>query len=325
MSVMLTRTLFLILICLVSSAPARAETGGGETRKNGDGIYSFTTGQGNFSMFAIGKDAVAVFETFDSKHAKAMLAAIRGITDKPIKYAFHSHNHWDHASGGAVFREAGAETVMHGFAAEWLEAHPGQDTAPPSMVWSGDRRELEMGDFTIEMRYLGLNHGLGLTVFTIPERKVAYIADLVTPNRVMFSVVPDFNIGEWERSLGELLELPFDAAVCSHNALPVSEALDGCTRKHVTEERQYIRDLRNAIVAEFQKGTAFSEVPKAVRLPQYAHWVGYDAWLEMNTFRLMTDLFMGPFPWVPRADQQPQPIEDVGENAIRRRLGTSGR
>ena len=140
---------------------------------------------------------------------------------------------------------------------------------------------------------------MGLTIFTIPERRAAYIADLVTPNRVMFSVVPDFNIGEWERSLCEILEMDFDVAVCSHNELPMKEAMNGCTRTDVEEERQFIRDLRNAILAEFEKDTGFMGIPKAVRLPQYSHWVGYDAWLEMNTLRLMTDLWMGPFPWVP--------------------------
>jgi len=88
----------------------------------------------------------------------------------------------------------------------------------------------------------------------------------------------DFNIGEWERSLTEIPNLEFDIAVCSHNGLPVDEALNGCTQAHVQEERQFIRDLRNAILAEFQKGTSFLEVPKAVRLPQYEHWAGYDAW-----------------------------------------------
>jgi glyoxylase-like metal-dependent hydrolase (beta-lactamase superfamily II) len=56
-----------------------------------------------------------------------------------------------------------------------------------------------------------------MTVIVIPERSVAYFGDLVTPNRVMFSIVPDFNIGEWEHSLGEILELVFDVTVCSHN------------------------------------------------------------------------------------------------------------
>ena len=200
-----------------------------------------------------------------------------------------------------MFTIAGAQTVMHLRAADWLEANPGRDTVMPDMTWSGDRMDIDLGDFTVNMHYLGLNHGMGLTIFTIPERRAAYIADLVTPNRVMFSVVPDFNIGEWERSLGEILEMDFDIAVCSHNELPMDAAMNGCTTAHVEEERQFIRDLRNAILAEFQKGTGFMEIPKAVRLPQYAHWVGYEEWLEMNTLRLMTDLWMGPFPWVPNA------------------------
>lgn len=290
----------MVLIMSVGLSYAADEPG--KLRKIGDGVYSFTVGAGNYSMFVVGKGGVAVFDTFDSGHSKAMLTAIRGVTDKPIRYAFHSHNHWDHASGGQVFRDVGAQVMMHELAAKWLAAHPGQDTVAPNIVWSGHRLDIDMGDFTVQMYYLGLNHGLGMTVFLIPERQVAYIADLVSPNRVMFSVVPDFNIGEWERSLGEILDMDFIIAVCSHSGLPADEALNGCTKEHVREERQFIRDLRNAILAEFKKGTHFFEVPKKVKLPQYAHWAHYDDWLEMNVLRLMTDLWMGPFPWYPDAD-----------------------
>ncbi len=302
MSGYLGRAVVLATIVLGSVAPVFAAGENVRLHEISEGVYSFTLGEGNYSMFVVGEDGVAVFDTFHSGHAQEMLVAIRSVTDKPLKYAFHSHNHWDHASGGQVLKDAGAQTVMHALAAEWLAAHPGRDTTPPDMVWTGDRRDIDMGDFTVEMRYLGLNHGLGMTVFTIPERRVAYIADLVTPNRVMFAVVPDFNIGEWERSLGEILELEFDVAVCSHNGLPADEALKGCTREHVEEERQFIRDLRAAILAEFEKGTGFLDVPKAVRLSQYEHWAFYDEWLEMNTLRLMTDLWMGPFPWYPDAE-----------------------
>jgi len=272
------------------------------TRKIADGVYSFTIGEGNYSMFVVGDKNVAVFEPFNSRQAKKLLEAVRHVTDKPIKYAFISHNHWDHASGGKVFSDVGAKTVMHKLAAEWVDANPGRDAAAPDMTWTGNRKDIDLGDFTVEMRYLGLNHGRGMTIFTIPELRAAYIADLVTPNRVMFAVVPDFNIGEWERSLGEILKLEFDVAVCSHNELPGGKANGGCTRTDIEQERQYIRDLRNAIIAEFGKGTNFMAIP-TVRLPKYADWVGYDEWLEMNTYRLMTDLFMGPFPWFPDADK----------------------
>ena len=290
-----------VLVSVFSATFVFAADESGGVHEIGDDVYSFTLGEGNHSMFVIGEDGVAVFETFNSGHAQKLMEAVQDLTDKPIKYAFISHNHWDHASGGQVFSDAGVQTVMHKRAAEWVEANPGRDTALPDITWSGNRKDFDMGDFTVSLHYLGLNHGMGLTIFTIPERRAAYIADLVSPNRVMFSVVPDFNIGEWERSLGEILDMDFEIAVCSHNEFPIKKAMKGCTRTHVKEERQFIRDLRNAILAEFEKGTGFMEIPKAVRLPQYSHWVGYEEWLEMNTLRLMTDLWMGPFPWTPDA------------------------
>lgn len=272
------------------------------TKEIAPGVFSFNPGQHYSSMFIVTDEGVAAFETVNTKHATGLLKAIRKVTDKPIKYALHSHNHWDHSSGGKVMQEAGAKTVMHKLAAQWLEANPGSDTSPPDTIWEGKRKDIKLGDVTIQMHYLGLNHGLGMTVFVIPERKVAYIADLVTPNRVMFTIVPDFNIKEWERTLGEIGELDFDVAVCSHNHLPHAESLGGCTKTHVAEERSYIQDLRKAIFAEFEKGTPPSDIPKTVKLPQYAHWDRYDDWLELNAQRLLLDIWMGPYPWVPEAD-----------------------
>jgi len=302
MQLLVKKIVAMLVACLVSTTVAFAAGEGDGTREIGDGVYSFTANAGNHSMFVVGERSVAVFETFDSAHAQKLLDAVRSVTDKPITHVFQSHNHWDHASGGQVFADLEAQTIMHDLAAQWIAANPGRDTATPTVTWSGKRKDIDMGDFTVEMHYLGLNHGLGMTIFLIPERKAAYIADLVTPNRVMFAVVPDFNIGEWERSLGEILEMDFDVAVCSHNELPGNEALNGCTREHVEEERRFIRDLRSAVLAEFQKGTGFMEIPKAVKLPQYEQWVGYEEWLEMNTLRMMTDLWMGPFPWIPDAN-----------------------
>lgn len=270
------------------------------THEVAPGVYSFTPdgGHGYHSMFLVTDDGVAAFETVNSGHATQFVKAIRSITDKPIKYAFHSHNHWDHIGGGKILQALGAETVMHSQAAEYLAANPGRDTSPPDVTWDGDRHDIKMGDATIELHYLGLNHGLGMTVFVIPERGVAYIADLVTPNRVMFSIVPDFNIGEWERTLGEIQELDFDIAVCSHNDLPPEEAIKGCTMEHVAQEEAYIKDLRNAIMAEFEKGTPPFQIPSAVKLPQYEHWNQYEAWLPLNAQRLLLDMWMGPYPWV---------------------------
>jgi glyoxylase-like metal-dependent hydrolase (beta-lactamase superfamily II) len=94
---------YLMLGVLVMSSFSYAQEQNSKTTEIADNIYTFTTNGEYISMFVVTDAGVMVFETVNTSHAKSMLAEIRKITNKPIKYAFHSHNHWDHASGGQVF------------------------------------------------------------------------------------------------------------------------------------------------------------------------------------------------------------------------------
>ena len=267
------------------------------TAKIAEGVYSYGPGNEYFSMFVVTDEGVIAFESVNTEHSTGLLHAITEVTDQPVKFLLHSHNHWDHASGGQVFKDAGATTVAHVEAYEWMKANTGPDMVVPDESWSGTRKDITLGGTTVELHYLGMNHGLGMTVFRLPEQRVVYVADIVSPNRVLFSIVPDFNIREWERSLEEILQLDFDKAVYSHNNKP--DAFPGGTKQDAMDNLQFIRDLRAAIYAEFQKGTNPMMVPGIVRLPKYQDWAMYDQWLEMNAWRLLLDDWMGPFPWRP--------------------------
>ena len=258
-----------------------------------EGVYAFDPGDGYISMFVVTDDGVIAIESVNTQHATGFLGAIAGVTDQPVKYLLQSHNHWDHSAGGGVFREAGAKIVVHEEAVEWMQANPNPDMALPDEPWIGSKTQITLGGTTVDLNYLGMNHGLGMTVFVLPDQKVAYMADIVTPNRVMFAIVPDFNIPEWQRTLAEVAELDFDKAVFSHtnSGNPVGSKQD------VIVQGEFIADLQGAIVAEFQKGTNPFAIADAVKLPKYADWVGYDQWLAMNTWRVMLDMWMGPFPW----------------------------
>ena len=193
-----------------------------------------------------------------------------------------------------MFADAGAVTLAHIEAVQWMKANPGKDMALPAESWSGNRKDIVLGDTTVELHYLGMNHGLGMTVFVLPKERVAYVADPLTPNRVIFSAVPDFNIREWERSLEAMMKLDFDVAVFSHNHSPKSPRGD---KSDVAAQLAFLRDLRKAIYAEFSKGTNAMMIPSTLELPKYQHWKMYDQWLGMNVWRIMMDEFMGPFPW----------------------------
>ncbi len=267
-----------------------------------ENVYSYSLDGEYFSMFIVTTDGVIAIESINSMHAKGMIAAIRQITEKPIKYLLHSHNHWDHASGGQVFKDAGGKTIAHVEAFEWMKANKGRDMAVPDESWGGNRKDITLGETTVELHYLGMNHGLGMTVFLIPEQKIAYIADLVTPHRVLFNIVPDFNIKEWEKSLETIINMDFEKAVYSHNHN--TNPLNGGLKQDAIDNLQLIRDIRAGLYAEMKKGTNPMTLPSTMKLPKYKDWAMYDEWLPMNIWRILLDEFMGPFPWRPNHGYQ---------------------
>lgn len=284
----LAAAILLSAVPFTSTATAKASKVAGN-------IYQYSTGHGYTSLFVVTTAGVIAIEPANTKHAKGMVAAIKAVTKQPIRYLLHSHNHWDHSAGGKAFRDAGAKILAHKEAYDWMKANPRGDVALPDEGWTGKRKDIKLGGTTVEMHYVGMSHGLGMTVFRIAEQKVAYIADIVTPKRVLFSIVPDFNINQWKRALKEVEALDFNKAVFSHSG---SGSAVG-SKADVVANREFIEDLQKAIVAEFKKGTSFAKVPQAVKLPKYKNWAMYKEWLPLNVWRVMLDMHMGPFPWRP--------------------------
>ena len=236
--------------------------------KAADGVYRYgNPDYGYYSMFVVTDEGVIAIEPVSIKHSQGLLKAIRSVTKKPIRYLLHSHNHWDHSKGGQVFRDQGAKIVAHVEAFEWMKANPHPDLALPDEVWAGNRKDIVLGGKTIELHHTGMSHGLGMTVFLMPKEQAAYIADIVTPNRALFSIA-DFNIKEWTRTLKEVEGMNFQTAIYSHSH--AKEPFG--TKSDVTQTREFIEDLRTAIVAEFKKGTSFYQVPNTVKLRKYEHW-----------------------------------------------------
>lgn len=285
-------TLTVILLSLLRMNSAFAQE---HIWKAADGVYRYGPGDGYYSMFVVTDEGVIAIEPVSIEHSQGLLKAIRNVTDKPVRYLLHSHNHWDHSKGGQVFRDEGARIMAHVEAYEWMKANPHPQLALPDEAWAGNRKDIVLGGKTIELHYIGMSHGRGMTVFRLPKEQIAYIADIVTPNRVLFTIVPDFNIKEWTRTLREIEKLEFQTAIYSH-----TNAKEPFGSKiHVTQTREFIEDLQAAIVAEFKKGTPFTKIPSTVKLPKYEHWAMYNDWLAMNAWRVMLEMHMGPFPWRP--------------------------
>lgn len=97
-----------------ASAPAQGYVHPAPTKTEiAAGIYLFQTqsygdvGLDGNSIAVISDDGVLVFDANGTTHAaRAVIAEIRKITNKPVKYLVISHWHWDHWYGAEAYKEA---------------------------------------------------------------------------------------------------------------------------------------------------------------------------------------------------------------------------
>jgi cyclase len=83
-----------------------------KTLKVRDDIYMLVGAGGNITL-QVGDDGLLIVDTQFAPLAQKIMAAIRQISDKPLRYIVDTHHHGDHTGGNAALRLAGA-TVSGG-------------------------------------------------------------------------------------------------------------------------------------------------------------------------------------------------------------------
>src|SRR6202041_1493036 len=105
--------LLTMCVALTFAFPSGAENGVAVQKVQiADGIYQFITAPDGYvpngnSVVIVNENDVLVFDTFSRPStARTVLAEIRKITNKPVRYVVNSHHHPDHWSGNEVYAEA---------------------------------------------------------------------------------------------------------------------------------------------------------------------------------------------------------------------------
>ena len=76
--------------------------------------------------FIVGRSGVLAIDTGTSYlHGRALLAAIRSVTDRPVKLALITHTRQEFLFGAAAFREQGIPIAMHQAAADLMASRCG--------------------------------------------------------------------------------------------------------------------------------------------------------------------------------------------------------
>ena len=169
------------------------------------------------------------------------------------------------------FKDAGATVIAHKRAQERL-----QQIKDPHTVLADETmdttRTITLGDTTLELTYLGLNHSDNAIVMRLPKQKILFAVDFVSvgsiPGRGMIDSYPL----EWEESLKKVLAMDWDRLIPGH---PGPGGRLG-TKQDVQDLLTFLQDVSAAVKAEAQAGKCWDGVEKGLKLPKYESWAGYE-------------------------------------------------
>jgi glyoxylase-like metal-dependent hydrolase (beta-lactamase superfamily II) len=265
---------------VVAHAQAPAPPPFATTKVDGtDNVYVFRNGN-HQSMFVVTSAGVIATDPIGYGRptgGATYVAEIRKVTNQPIKYLVYSHHHFDHIAGGRAFKDAGATVVALKRTQERLAQIRDPHTVMPDEVFDG-HRTITLGDTTLELTYVGLNHSDSSLVMRLPKEKVLFAVDFIPvgsfPGRGMIDSYPL----EWEESLKSVISMDWDKLIPGHPGAPNGRL---GTKKDAQDVLTLLQDASAAVKVEAQAGKCWDAVEKELKLPKYESWPGYAAGLPM--------------------------------------------
>lgn len=249
-------------------------------------LYMISGEGGNVAVYATGEGVVLVDDMFDRNHAD-ILAQVKTVTDKPLKYVLNTHQHDDHAGGDLKMLQV-AEVVAHRNARAnladikqpYYEDTPGTPIGLPRVTFS-DEISVHLGGKEVRAKYFGRGHTSGDVIVYFPELGVIHTGDLFLgrragrgggapgpgrSNEVVQTRPPGVNIYidyaqggsffEWSRTLEGALTLDFDTVIPGHG--PVS------TRDDVVKFKADLEAMRGRLAGMVREGKSKDEVVKTL-------------------------------------------------------------
>src|ERR1700690_3448282 len=101
----------LLLICAWAAYTQAPQGGKLALEKVKDDLYVISNDGGNVAAYLTDEGVIVVDDKFDADVAE-ILAKIKSVTDKPVKYVLNTHQHGDHTGGNQKMLPI-AEIIIH--------------------------------------------------------------------------------------------------------------------------------------------------------------------------------------------------------------------
>ncbi len=246
--------------------------------------------------FVVGDDAVAVIDTGGSaREGRRLLAAIRNVTTKPIRYVINTHAHPDHVFGNAAFAGAAAIFVGHrklpralalrgpyyldAFRRSMGDVLDGVELVAPQRLVD-DGVTLDLGHRALTLHAWAAAHSDNDLTVLDDATQTLFAGDLVFLQHIP---VVDASLRGWLAATDALSGIPARQVVPGHG--PMAEwpvALVG--------QRRYLERLALDCRALIARGAWLTEAAATAAASEKPHWELFDAYNARNATAAFAEL-----------------------------------
>lgn len=144
--------------------------------KLSDHVYMLI-GQGGNIGVSVGDDGVFVIDDQFGRLSPKIIAAIRTLSDKPIKFLVNTHWHGDHTGGNANFQKEGATIMAHDNVRERLKNKAKITKEALPIITFNDKLNLFINDEQVAIFHIENAHTDGDALLYFTESNVLHTGD----------------------------------------------------------------------------------------------------------------------------------------------------
>jgi len=272
-----------LLVLMCAAFPAQAQELGPGFTKVKDGIYVYAAKEGNSTCsVVVTEDGPVIIDTCQRPpDTHRLMAGVKKLTDKPVRFVIDTEIHNDHTFGHWVFSPPAMVINAEGAGAamkkqfdpkrveklaaespEMAEAIKGYKMIVPQIEYR-NQMTINLGERTFELIYLKNVHSEADTAVWLPKERVLFAASAANVKSII-NLRPFVRIPDVLASYKLMKSLNPEIVVPGHGAVSTTKIFD--------EYEGFYNLLMKRVGEMVAQGKSPDEIKKELKMPEYADW-----------------------------------------------------